>query len=116
MREFSTLVIALTSLFATGPVLGNQQALAVNAGGGIGVPHIGGGAVSHIGGGGIGVSQIGGGGIARMGHFGHFGHFRYSGSGGYLYPYYGGYNICIIYYHHHYYHHDHHRFYYHHYY
>ena len=68
IMAFSTLVITVTSLFATGPVLGNQQALAANAGG-VGV--------SHIGGGGIGVSHIGGGGIGRVGHFGHFGHFRY---------------------------------------
>ncbi len=121
---FTTLVIAVTSLYAIGPILGNQQALAAIGGGRIGgvggASHpgfVGGGSgVSHIGGGGIGVSHIGGGDIARVGHVGHFGNFRYSGSGGYLYPYYGGYNTCIIYYHHHVYHHDHHRFYYHHYY
>ena len=33
---FSILVFALTSLFASGPILGNQQALAANAGGSFG--------------------------------------------------------------------------------
>ena len=33
---FSILLLALASLFATGPILGNQQALATNAGGSFG--------------------------------------------------------------------------------
>ena len=34
IMTFSILVIAVASLFASDPVLGNQQALAANAGGG----------------------------------------------------------------------------------
>ena len=47
---FGTLVIALASLFAVGPILGNQQALAANAGGSFG----GGGGSFGGGGGGFG--------------------------------------------------------------
>ena len=49
---FSILVLALASLFATGPILGKQQALAANVGGsfGGGGGLIGGDGFSHIGG------------------------------------------------------------------
>lgn len=47
LRAFSLLVFALASLFVTDPMLGNQQALAANAGG-----SFGGGGGSLVGGGG----------------------------------------------------------------
>ncbi|MGC2685613.1 MAG: hypothetical protein WA323_27465, partial [Candidatus Nitrosopolaris sp.] len=58
---FGILVIALASLFAVGPILGNQQALAANAGG-----SFGGGGGSFGGGGGSfgGGGHVGGGGFA----------------------------------------------------
>ena len=48
---FGTLVIALASLFAVGPILGNQQALGANAGGSF---EVGGGSFGGAGGGSFG--------------------------------------------------------------
>src|SRR5215831_7241837 len=66
---FSILVIALASLFASGPILGNQQALAQVGGGGAdgGGAAGGGGAGGGGGGGGGGAGGGGGGGAAGGG-------------------------------------------------
>jgi hypothetical protein len=74
---FSIMVFALASLFATGPVFGNQQAFAANAGGSFG----GGGGGSLVGGG----ADVGGSGGIGSGHAGFAGSssgFESHGGGG----------------------------------
>ena len=75
---FSILVIALASLFASSPILGNQQALAQGEGGG------GGGAAGGGGGGGGGGGAAGGGSFAASAGASVGGEARASSSGGSL--------------------------------
>src|SRR5215831_18885071 len=60
---FSILVIAFASMFASDPILGNQQALAQGEGGGGGAAGGGGSGGGAAGGGGSGGGAAGGGGI-----------------------------------------------------
>ncbi len=77
IMAFSTLVIAVTSLFAMGPVLGNHQALAaIHVGGGHFAGHVGGG---HF-----------------AGHVGHFGGYGYYGQVCPSGMYWNGYE-CVVY-------------------
>ncbi len=97
MITLSVLVIAVASLFASDPILGNQQALAANAAG----SGFGGGGGSFVSGGSLGGSSshagfVGHGFGIRVSYFGHFGHFGHFGQGGY-----GYYGVCHYYYHHH---------------
>src|SRR5215813_11028687 len=79
---FSILVIALASLFASGPILGNQQALAqVGGGGAAGGGGAGGGGGGGAAGGGGG-SEGGGGGGAAGGGGGSFASSGIAGGGG----------------------------------
>jgi hypothetical protein len=81
---FSILVIALASLFASGPIFGNQQALAQGLGGGGGAAGGGGGAAGGGGGaaGGGGGAAGGGGGAAGGGSFASSGGAEGGGGGG----------------------------------
>jgi hypothetical protein len=102
----STLAIAAIALFVSGPILGNQQALAANAAGG----RLGGSNVGNVG-------HLYLGGLPGYPYFGGYpGYGGYPYITGYGYPYdtgYGnhsydlGYGGYPYYYHHHHHHHPH---------